>query len=681
MKQKIVLALILSPLLLAVVFLLLPANNVINRTPGHAGNGVSNSAVVSADRLIFLLQYISIDYGDAVENHRIINEFEYNEMLDFAATADGWYSELSGENSDPSTQQKLQRLKSLVESKADWSEVKNSAGELIHRLSQELNVIPFPTKTPDLKVGRNLYRQVCADCHGSSGDGNGPAAAWLHPSPSNFQNDERMNLATPHQFFNAITFGVAGTSMPSHQQALSDQQRWDIAFYLMTLRQGFNPRPPTGDVKFSVNELAGASNTELAAKLKFEAASNIDESNLLSTVDYFRHNPPGISVEEKLTYTKQKLLESFESYKRNDFASALNAITDAYLAGVEPLEAQLKRSDVTVIEMEFSKLRSAIRKQRPFFEAELHYDNLGRQLSEIHSAVEPSAAQRGFVLLQSLTIILREGIEAILLIALMLTYLVSAGYVNLKKYVVSGALAGLAAGALTWFAAQFLLTISIIQQEALEGITSLLAAAVLFFVSFWIIHKVDIRKWKTFIRAKAEKALGTGSGLALSAVAFLAVFREAFETVLFYHVLWLRNSAERTSIVLGFVLGAAALAFVLYLVFKLGVRLPLKPFFISTGILLGLLAFVFAGYGVRELQNIGMLKETLLPWEFRWPFLEIHPTVEGLALQLGILISFILGWFSVLAEKLKKVEKKIHLQPADSEVLKLRLRTTKQSPT
>ncbi len=661
MRQKIVFAFILSPLLFAVVFLLLPADNAANRASDPAGNGVSNSAAVSADRLIFLLQYISIDYGGAVANQRVINEFEYSEMLDFAATADEWYSQLRGKNSDPFTQQKLQQLKSLVESKANWSEIKDSAGELIHQLSQELNVIPYPTKTPNLKVGQNLYRQVCADCHGSSGDGRGPAAAWLNPPPSNFQNNERMNLATPHQFFNAITFGVAGTAMPSHQQALSDQQRWDIAFYLMTLRQGFNPRTPAGDVKLSVNELAGASNTELAAKLKFDA-KNIDESNLFSTVDYFRQNPPQVSVEEQLTFTRQKLHESLTAYKNADFTGALNAITDAYLAGVEPLEAQLRRADVTALEMEFSKLRNAILTQRPFFEVEVHYDNLDRRLNEIRTA-GPSVAQRGFVLLQSLTIILREGIEAILLIALMFTYLVSAGYSNLKKYVVSGALAGLAAGGLAWFTAQFLLTISIIQQEALEGITSLLAAAVLFFVSFWIIHKVDIRKWKTFIRTKAEKALGTGSGLALSAVAFLAVFREAFETVLFYQVLWLRSDAERTSVVLGFVLGAAALALVLYLVFKLGARLPLKPFFISTGILLGMLAFMFAGYGVRELQNIGVLKETLLPWDLRWPVLEIHPTVEGLALQMAMLISFILGWFSVLAEKLKKAEKRIRLRP------------------
>jgi high-affinity iron transporter len=661
MKQKFTFAVIFFPLIIAIGFLILQARPQGAEVDFDA-NTTAHVTGVSAEKLIFLLQYIGADYGGAVENGRVINEFEYAEMLDFAATSVQWYSQICPPESETPSGKKLDELKALVDNQAEWDEVKRIASVLIHDLSLELNVIPYPTKTPDLPTGKTFYSQACVDCHGASGDGRGPAAVWHDPAPSNLRDSERMNDVSPYQLYNAITFGVAGTSMPSHQLAFSDQERWDLAFYLMVLREDFDPNPPAEAINVSINELAGVSNNDLAAHIRTQHP-NMSETDVKRAVDHLRQNPPGISPQEQIAFTEQKLHESFAAYEAGNREGALRATMEAYLSGIEPIEPLLQQkrgSLVTAIEKDFSKLRYSMRAAHPVSDVANHYENLRRSLEETRLELQSSTAQSGFVLMQSMTIILREGIEAILLIALMITYLVSAGYENLKKYVVSGALAGLAAGGLTWLASKYLLTVSVFGQEAMEGLASLLAAAVLFSVSFWIIHKVDIQKWKSFIRAKAEKAMGTGSGIALSVAAFLAVFREAFETVLFYHVLWLRNSTDQTSIILGFAAGTVTLAILLYVFFKVGARLPLKPFFAVSGMLLGLLAFVFAGYGVRELQNIGLLNETLLTWNIRWNLLEIHPTVEGLILQLGILTSFLLGWFSILAEKFK-VEREFQL--------------------
>jgi high-affinity iron transporter len=199
--------------------------------------------------------------------------------------------------------------------------------------------------------------------------------------------------------------------------------------------------------------------------------------------------------------------------------------------------------------------------------------------------------------------------------------------------------------------------------EALEGMTSLAAAAVLFTVCLWLIHNADVQRWKNLIRRHAQDALGSGGKWAVALTAFLAVYREAFETVLFYQALWLRAGSDHTGIVAGFGLGAIGFAVVYLMLFYFGMRLPLKPFFAATSAMLALLAFTFAGYGVRAMQIIGWIPETMLPWNLRLPLLEIYPTVESSALQLGILLSLILGYGMAWYES-RIIGRKLQSQPA-----------------
>ncbi|HEX9654386.1 MAG TPA: c-type cytochrome, partial [bacterium] len=463
MRQKISYALILSPLVVAILFLVVPSLKNFSYEPAYRDDGQLMPSDIRPDKLIFLLQYIGKDYGGAVENKKVVNPFEYQEMNDFTLTALEWYSRLRPEGADESIQQKLQRLKSLVENKADWSDVKALTSPLIRDLSQELHVFSFPLKTPDLKKGQDFYNIACADCHGVSGKGRGPAASWQSPLPSNFNDSARMNEATPHQFYNAITFGVAGTAMPSHQIAFTDQERWDIAFYLMTLRDGFHPQPPGRDFGFSMNDLAVTSNENLLARIRAQNHASGEDPESLQIVDHLRQNPPQVSPDEQLAYTRQKLNESFEAYDNANPSVAMESIMDAYLSGIEPLEpmlAQKRSSLVAAIEADFSKLRSAVRANQPVPVVAEYHQSLNRTLEEVGSELASSTAQKGFAWLQSFTIILREGIEAILLIALMITYLVSIGYQTLKKYVVVGALAGLAVGGLTWLAANSIFKIT-----------------------------------------------------------------------------------------------------------------------------------------------------------------------------------------------------------------------------
>jgi high-affinity iron transporter len=169
----------------------------------------------------------------------------------------------------------------------------------------------------------------------------------------------------------------------------------------------------------------------------------------------------------------------------------------------------------------------------------------------------------------------------------------------------------------------------------------LLAAAVLFFVSYWLISKAEADKWQRYIQGKVKTALSRGSGWALAGAAFLAVFREGVETVLFYEALLGTAEGAEGMVVAGFAGGVVALAFVYLLFLRFGMRIPIRPFFFGTSVLLYYLAFVFAGRGVAELQEGGLISTTPTAAVPQVDLFGIHPTVEGLLVQ-GLLLACLL---------------------------------------
>jgi high-affinity iron transporter len=164
----------------------------------------------------------------------------------------------------------------------------------------------------------------------------------------------------------------------------------------------------------------------------------------------------------------------------------------------------------------------------------------------------------------------------------------------------------------------------------------------LFYVSYWLLSKMEVAKWNRFVKGRVQDAVSSGSALALAAVAFLAVYREGFETVLFYKALFLAGTGSALPVFLGMAAGGACLAVVYLAINRWGVRIPLKPFFGFTSAFLYYMAFVFAGKGIAELQEGGVIQTTILSSGPRLPALGIYPTVESLALQ-GVLLALLLA--------------------------------------
>lgn len=262
--------------------------------------------------------------------------------------------------------------------------------------------------------------------------------------------------------------------------------------------------------------------------------------------------------------------------------------------------------------------------------------------------------------LQSFIILFREGIEAMLVVAALVAYLRRSGFADKVRVIWHGVIWALAASVAAAWVLNTVVSASGAQQEAIEGITMLIAAAVLVYVSYWLTSKSDAYRWQAFIQSTMDRALGRGSLFSLGLVAFLAVFREGAETILFYQALIAGVGDQLDAIWVGMALAGAALV-VVYLVVRLAsIRLPLGLFFGATAILLFGMAFVFTGQGILELQVSSLVPTTRMEG---WPmvsWLGIFPTRETVAAQAIVLAVLPAGW---LWMQWKRRKSACHPQP------------------
>lgn len=250
--------------------------------------------------------------------------------------------------------------------------------------------------------------------------------------------------------------------------------------------------------------------------------------------------------------------------------------------------------------------------------------------------------------LQSFIIMAREGLEALLILGAVLLVLRRTGQAEHVRAVYAGGVLGVAASLLTAWLLSTLLQHLPASRELIEAASMLLAVPVLFSVSYWLIAMAQIRNWNAHVQSWVRAAGRSGRIWALVAVAFLAVYREGAETVLFYQALSASVPSGSTgAIIWGLVLGAAFLGILWLLMQRYGLRIPLRPFFVATSAFLYVMAFRFAGSGVRELQEAGSLGVTPLPWLsdplgiLAW--LEVYPYGEPVLVQTGLILALIGG--------------------------------------
>ncbi|CEP67506.1 Iron permease FTR1 [Moorella glycerini] len=344
------------------------------------------------------------------------------------------------------------------------------------------------------------------------------------------------------------------------------------------------------------------------------------------------------------------LRQSLNTYRQGDAEKARGLVNEAYFGFFEKegLERAIlsKHSSnrAALLEYKFSNIKKLMGNQVPVPEVEQAITELTGMLREDAARLDGPQQQNPLEnFLSSFLILVREGFEAILILGAIVAYLVKSG--NQRRIPTIYYSAGLAvlASIVTAIVLQLVLRLSGASNEILEGATMLLAAIVLFAVSHWMVGKAEAKSWQRYIEDKVQGSLSSGSALALGAAAFLAVYREGAETVLFYQAL-LNNAAGAAGLVwLGFAAGILALAAIFLLVRYGSLKIPLKPFFLGTSLLLYYLAFVFAGDGVKALQEAGVAGATPVPGLPAIDFLGIYPTWETLLPQFILLAAAALG--------------------------------------
>lgn len=595
--------------------------------------------------LVHLLDYLAHDYGGAVKDGQVLSDLEYNEQKEFAAHTLTLASEISQIAPQKNFRQKLEHLHTLILEKADEKDVAVLARALQTEALALTQLPRVPLEWPSLKRGAELYGPHCASCHGNKFDGKGPAGASLDPPPADFTDDAFMKGKSPFQEFNVIRLGVPGTGMQAFNQ-LSDDDVWALAFYVVSLRHGHeltqtnNLVPPLQQKEPADLLEMAATHSDDSLHAALGSLGSTENISLLRRLYPQKPNP--------LNKAKRLLELSFESFKVGDRKKAQALALQAYLEGIEPVEPRLKANDaglVTELEIAMGEIRSAIDGGVKAAELETQIKNTQTLIDGALAAITAKPLDPPFIFAAASAILLREGFEAVLIILMLLGVLKKTGAHRAEHWVHGGWIAALGLGLVAWFFSGWLLNLSGAQREMMEALTSLLAVAVLLFVGFWLHNQTEIGRWKEFISTRVVAALENKNFLGLAVFAFIAVFREAFETVLFLRALWLEGGDAGKLAMLGGVVSSMALIFILaWLLLKFSVRLPLKRLFGISAAIMALLAVVLAGKGIHSLQEAGVVKITSLAHGLRGELLGLYPSFETVASQAVVLVGVFILW-------------------------------------
>lgn len=514
-----------------------------------------------------------------------------------------------------------------------------------------------PATMPGVARGATVYRANCASCHGNLGLGDGPAAAGLSPRPANLA-DTALRSASPLDYYRRITIGVAGTAMPSFESRLSAEDRWAAAVYASLLRlPAADGTVPTPLRNFATT--AHMSDVQLLGALNVHGAGTPRELARVAAVRSYQSDAPG-SSDAVFTLVRAQLDSAFALVHQGNGRAASTKAFDAYMT-FEQVERSVRAKNAGLadqLETSFATLRTRAAGGATAAELGAIRGDLAALLENAERVVGDTPSPLN-LFIQSFVLLAREGLEAILIVGALLTFLTKTGAGHRRRDIHIGVGAAVGASLLTAAVLETIFQITPSRREALEGLTMVVAAGVLFYVSYWLLSKMEVVKWNHFVKSKVQDAVTGGSALAIASAAFLAVYREGFETVLFYKALFISGGAGGTvmPVLAGIVAGSAVLVLVYIAINRFGVRLPLKPFFGLTSAFLYYMAFVFAGKGIAELQEGALVPTTVLPWAPRIPALGIYPTAESLGAQAVLFALFVgaLVWTFVLEPRRLRV--------------------------
>ena len=594
-----------------------------------------------------MLNYMSVDYAGAVSNGKVVSQSEYAEMREFSGSVRQQIAALPANPVKAALVSKADGFVLAVDRKESPAQIRSLANDLGDALLKAYPVALAPPHVPDLARGAALFNQTCASCHGLNGDAKTPAAAQLDPPPIALVDRTRADLRSPFALYQVIGHGIEGTAMASFAN-LPAQDRWDLAYYVSRFAypsslaaEGKQIWESDAGVRKAIPDLAA-----LSSLTQSQLAGQLGAAKADAVIAYLRSNPSAVSVTgSPLSLVRTRLQQSLDAYKAGDRGKAKALALSAYLDGFEPIEGALSARDASLlaeVETAMGELRASIGRGDDPQQVQSRIQALDGMMGRVETALAPEQGNAVSTFLGAATILLREGLEALLIVVGMLAFLKKGGRADMVRPVHYGWATALVAGAATWLAATTLISISGATRELTEGLGSVLAALVLLFVGIWMHGKGQADEWQRYIKERMSRALSKGSGWFLFSLAFVAVYRELFETILFYAAL----SAEGNpgAVVAGALAGAAGLGIVAFVMLRFSQKLPVGKFFTYSSILIAILAVVLAGKGVAALQEAGLVGVAPLHNVPRISLLGIFPTGEVIAAQLATLLALVVGF-------------------------------------
>jgi len=606
----------------------------------------AQAAEADVRRVWQLLDYLSVDYAGAVKNGAVIKDSEFSEMNEFAQAAHTKLAALEARPEQPALVSEAAALQQAIQSKADPSQVSALAKALANHLLATYPIRSSPAVAPNVAAGAVVYQAQCAACHGLTGRGDGPVGLGLEPRPVAFAEKRRAAQRSAFGLYQVITQGIEGTPMVSFA-SLPESDRWALAYYIGQFAHSDSDVEAgaklwKGDAVVrsqltSLDALSRTTQTDLAKQVGPERAA--------LTMAYLHAHPEAVVNNRPANFdiARQKLTLSVKAYGENDIPHATELALAAYLDGVEPIEPTLAARDSGLmgrIETGMSKFRSLVTAKAALADVQSSATENGAMFTEAESVLgsgtDTTAAYVG-----SLTILVREGLEALLVVVAMIAFLRKAERVDMLRYVHAGWIGALGLGVVTWAIATFLVGVSGANREVTEGLSSLFAAVVLLSVGMWMHQKSMAGMWQQYIHAKLSTALSRKSAWFMFGLSFIAVYREVFETILFYVALW--EQGNHRAVMGGLASGAAVLVLTAFALLRFSARLPIGKFFSWSAGLVAVLAVVLTGKGIAALQEAGWLSAHALNTP-RIDLLGIYPSTQTLIAQILMVLLVVAGF-------------------------------------
>ena len=599
--------------------------------------------VEGAPQALHLLDYIGADYPQTVQAGKVVDESEYREQLEFIKVLQGLIAAMPAKPEKAGLEQGVSTLRNAIDARQDGADVARQARQLGAKLAVAYEVSQAPIITPDPTRGAPLYAQHCSVCHGDTGAGDGPAGVGLTPPPANLRDTARLDHLSLYAIYTTVGLGVEGTDMPAFADQLDDRQRWDLATYIA----GFSadPAAATSEKTYNIADLARQTPAEVQAA---------DGPQAAATFRAQRAQPPQVKrgPAQLLDYTAATLDKSLAAYRAGDHDQAYDLSVAAYLEGFELVESSLDNVDANVrkdTEKSLMAYRQSLQDGLPVAQAQQRLDAAKAKLKESAGLLGSDGLSWSLSYISGLLILLREGLEAILVLAAILAFLRNTGQQSAVRSVNVGWGLALLAGLATWALAAYVIDVSGSQRELLEGATALFAAVMVLWLGVWMHDRRHAAAWQDYIK---QSLVGGGGRFGFATLAFFSVYRELFEVILFYETLWLQaGPAGHNAVLAG---GATALVLLVglaWVILRGSQKLPLSLFFSINAGLLCALSVVFAGHGVKALQEAGIFGTRPVPF-FDFDWLGIHADAYSLSAQcLAIVAIVVLYGRSWMAEK------------------------------